>query len=112
MSLPLRRVWADAGWQSDTSAAPAHRPLLQRLQETDEVPDLPGVQSELGHARMPRHNSLGKRLFKRFDRVPCVKGSERRSDGKGALRDLIDRMAMRTIGLRKCLAGHRVGIRA
>jgi hypothetical protein len=65
-------------------------PLLERFQETNEVPDLPGVQSELGHARMTRHNPLGKRLFERLNRVPLVKGSKRRSNGQGTLRDLID----------------------
>ena len=64
--------------------------LLKRFQETNKVPDLPGVQPELGHARMTRHNSLGKSLFERLDRIPLMKGSKRRRNGQGALRDLID----------------------
>lgn len=77
--------------------------MLKRFQETDEVADLSGVQSELGHARMTRHNFFTQRLLERLDGIPQMKGSECRGNGYGTLRDLIDRMAMRTVGLRKYL---------
>jgi hypothetical protein len=55
--------------------------LLKRFQETDKIADLPRIQPELGHARVTRHNPFAKRFFERLDRIPQVKGSERRRDG-------------------------------
>ena len=58
---------------------------------------------------MPRRNPLSKRFFERLDRVPLVKSPERRSNRQGAPGDLVDGMAMRTVSLRKRLAGLGVG---
>ena len=87
----------------------AYSLLLKRFQETDKIADLAGIQPELGHARMTGHNPFAKRFFKRLDRVPQVKGSERRGNGQRAPGDFIDGMAVRTVGLRKRLAGLDVG---
>jgi hypothetical protein len=82
--------------------------LLKRLQETDEIADLPGIQPELGHARMTGHYPFAKRFFERLDRVPLVKRPERRRNGQGAPGEFIDGMAMRTVSLRKRLASQGV----
>lgn len=82
--------------------------LLKRLEESDEISDLSRVQFELGHAGMTGHNPFRKSFFKRFDRVSFMKSSERRSNNQCALRDFVDRMAMRTVRLRKRLASHDV----
>ena len=87
-----------------------HWLLLKRFQETDEITDLAGIQPELGHARMPRHNPFPKRFFERLDWVPLVKSPKRRSNGQRAPAESIDGMAMRTVGLRKRLASQDVGL--
>jgi hypothetical protein len=83
--------------------------LLKRFQEADKIADLAGIQLELGHARMTRHNSFAKRFFERLDRVSQVKSPKRWGNGQGAPGDSIDGMAMRTVSLSKRLAGLHVG---
>jgi hypothetical protein len=37
--------------------------LLERFQKADEIADLPGIQPELGHARMTGRNTFAKRFL-------------------------------------------------
>lgn len=67
-----------AGRQNAIACAEARGLLLKRFQESDEIPDLPGVQLELGHAGMTRHDTFGQSFFKRLDLVSFMKISKRR----------------------------------
>src|SRR6202022_3211659 len=82
--------------------------LLKRFQKNDEIANLPGIQPELGHARMTSHNPFAQRFFERLDWIPQVKSSEWRGNGQGTASDLVNGMAMRTVSLCKRLARQEV----
>lgn len=53
---------------------------FQGLQESNEVADLVGIESKLGHGRMPGNDSLSQRLLQHPDRITFMQGPERRGD--------------------------------
>lgn len=82
--------------------------LLKQFQKADEITDLAGVQPELRHAWMTGHDPLSQSFFQRFDGISLVQDPERRRDGQGTLREFVDRMAVRAIGLCESLASSGV----
>ncbi len=56
------------------------RLLFQRFQVGDYVSDLPGIEPELGHRRMPGDDSLGERLLEILDRIMQMQRAKRRRD--------------------------------
>src|SRR6185295_10791576 len=70
---------------------------LQCFQKRDEVSDLIGRESKLGHVWMTRYDAFGQRLFQILHRVPLVQRPEGRSRLERALGDLVDRMTPRAV---------------
>jgi hypothetical protein len=78
--------------------------LFERLQETDEIGNSTRIQSKLRHPWMARRQPLAECIFQRFDWIPFVERAKRRRGGAGAPGKLVDRMTLRTIGVREGLA--------
>jgi hypothetical protein len=87
---------------------PAMRNRLGIGIESNPIRSLNGTPSIISNG-MTRRDPFGKRLFKRLHRVPLVKRSKGRRDSQRTRCKLVDRMAMRTVGLRERLASQQVG---
>ena len=81
------------------AAVCCYRMRSRTLKVGDQIIDLSGVEAELGHRGMPRHDPFGQRLGEALDRIALVKCSERRRNPKRAFTNRPDRVALGAIRL-------------
>ena len=74
---------------------------LQAFEERDEILDLVGFETKLGHGRMSGHDPLGKALLKCFDRIALVQSPERRGRLEAASASAPDGVTPCAMGLRE-----------
>ena len=73
-------IHAQLASASERATRKTRRLLLQRFQVGDYVSDLPGIEPELGHRRMPGDDAFGKRFLQALDGIAAMQGAERRRD--------------------------------
>lgn len=78
--------------------------LFERLQKADEIVDLARVEPKLRHPRMSARQSLTQGVRQRFDRILPMKHPKWRCGRTSASGSPVDRMTLRTVGLREGLA--------